>query len=205
MMILNDYSIDLKVRASMDSVQDKRAAILDAALHLISLHGFHGAPMSKVASEAGVSAGIIYHYFASKDELIDQLYITVKRQFMAAILADHDPDLPMREQIHRLLRNAIQYFMQHSEHTTFVEQFVRSPYNRPEIEQVVMGGFEMLNEMIEQARQQQIIKDLPDPVLYSLTLDVASSVAQKHSAGLLDLTDATIEQIVNACWDAIRQ
>ena len=65
----------------MERVDDKRAAILAATLRLISKNGFHGTAMSKVAKEAGVSAGIIYHYFDSKDELMDELYKEIKRNF----------------------------------------------------------------------------------------------------------------------------
>lgn len=43
----------------MKPVEDKRQAILEATLRLISENGFHGTAMSKVAKEAGVSAGII--------------------------------------------------------------------------------------------------------------------------------------------------
>ena len=61
----------------MDQIEDKRTAILDATLRLISKNGFHGTAMSKVAKEAGVSAGIIYHYFDSKDDLFMECMITV--------------------------------------------------------------------------------------------------------------------------------
>jgi AcrR family transcriptional regulator len=64
----------------MDHVEDKRQAILDATLRLISKNGFHGTAMSKVAQEARVSTGIIYHYFDNKDELIDELYKAIKRK-----------------------------------------------------------------------------------------------------------------------------
>ena len=76
----------------MDQVEDKRTAILEATLRLISQYGFHGTAMSKVAKEAGVSAGIIYHYFASKDALIDELYRTLKRRSSQAMLAGFDAD-----------------------------------------------------------------------------------------------------------------
>ncbi len=189
----------------MDVVKDKRAAILDAALHLISVNGFHGTPMSKVASDAGVSAGIIYHYFESKDELIDELYRHVKRDLMSAILSDYQADLPVREQMRRIVRQAIRYFVTHPQETIFIEQFMRSPYNRPEIDAEFAGEYALIETMVQQAQANQIIKDLPHPVLFSLTLDVASSVAQKHAAGQLTLTDALVEQVVDACWDAVRQ
>lgn len=47
---------------------DKRDEIIRAAKELIAEHGFHGAPMARVAEEAGVAAGTIYRYFESKDD-----------------------------------------------------------------------------------------------------------------------------------------
>ena len=71
----------------MEQVTDKRQAILDATLRLISQNGFHGASMSQVAEEAKVSTGIIYHYFESKDELIDELYKSINRKSACVIRA----------------------------------------------------------------------------------------------------------------------
>ena len=53
------------------STSDKRTAILEATLNLISERGFHDTPMSLIAKASGASTGIIYHYFASKEELAD--------------------------------------------------------------------------------------------------------------------------------------
>ncbi|MBN1583370.1 MAG: helix-turn-helix transcriptional regulator [Anaerolineae bacterium] len=52
----------------MNPVGDKRTAILEATLKLISKHAFHGTAMSRVAEEVGVSAGIIYHYFTGEQQ-----------------------------------------------------------------------------------------------------------------------------------------
>ena len=48
----------------------KRDAILDAMLDIVVERGFHDAPMSLVAQRSGASAGVIYHYFASKEDII---------------------------------------------------------------------------------------------------------------------------------------
>jgi hypothetical protein len=57
----------------------------------------------------------------------------------------------------------------------------------------------------ERAKREKIIKDLPDPVISALTLDVASSLAQQHAAGQIEMNNALIDQVTNACWEAIRQ
>ena len=67
-------------------MDDKRAAILTASLDLISERGFHNTPVSLISQEAGVSAGIIYHYFDNKEDLIDELYKKAKLDLVRAML-----------------------------------------------------------------------------------------------------------------------
>ena len=45
-------------------------------------------------------------------------------------------------------------------------------------------------ECVERGKQEMIIKDFPDAVIISLTLDVATSLAQKQTAGFIELTDS---------------
>lgn len=51
-------------------VEAQRERILDAAQKCFVEHGFHGASMANIAETAGMSAGLIYRYFAGKNEII---------------------------------------------------------------------------------------------------------------------------------------
>lgn len=204
-MILNEHSINVECLNLMDRVEDKRTAILEATLRLISKNGFHGTAMSQVAKEAGVSAGIIYHYFDGKDDLINELYRTIKRRFGQAVLESCEQDQPLKAQIRQMLGIMIGYYIQRPQESAFVEQYTRSPYYRPEIEAEVSQYYLPVIECFQRAQEEMIIKDFPAPVIGALTLDVATSLAQKQAAGFLDLTDELIERIIEASWEAIRQ
>jgi TetR/AcrR family transcriptional regulator, fatty acid metabolism regulator protein len=54
---------------------DKRRVILDAAVRVFARQGFHACRVSDIADEAGVAYGLVYHYFASKDEVLDTLFL----------------------------------------------------------------------------------------------------------------------------------
>lgn len=54
---------------------DKRRAILDAAIQVFARSGYHGTRVSDIADEAGVAYGLVYHYFSSKDEVLNELFI----------------------------------------------------------------------------------------------------------------------------------
>ena len=189
----------------MKPVEDKRTAILDATLRLISKNGFHGTSMSKIASEAGVSAGIIYHYFDGKDDLIDELYRTIKRNFGQAVVRDFERDQPLKAQIRQLLGIMIRYYVQRPLESAFLEQYTRSPYYRPQIEAEASQYYLPVLETFQAGQQEMIIKDFPAPVIAAFTLDVAASLAQQHAAGFLDLTNELVTQIIEASWEAIRQ
>jgi TetR/AcrR family fatty acid metabolism transcriptional regulator len=54
---------------------DKRRMILDAAVRVFARQGFHTCRVSDIADEAGVAYGLVYHYFQSKDEVLDTLFL----------------------------------------------------------------------------------------------------------------------------------
>lgn len=189
----------------MDQVEDKRQAILDATLRLISENGFHGTAMSKVAKEAGVSTGIIYHYFDSKDDLIFELYKDIKLKSVPIIAEGIDSSQPVRTQIRQLLSGLFRYYLNHPDRVAFVEQYVRSPYYDPEVESGVIQAYQPLFRCVYDAKEQGIIKDLPEPIISALTLDVATSLAQKQANGIIELTPELIDRVIDASWEAIRQ
>ncbi|MCL2769490.1 MAG: TetR/AcrR family transcriptional regulator [Solirubrobacterales bacterium] len=61
-----------RVRAA---AADKRRAILDAAVRVFARQGFHACRVADIADEAGVAYGLVYHYFSSKDEVLDTLFL----------------------------------------------------------------------------------------------------------------------------------
>src|SRR5579859_8037507 len=54
---------------------DKRRLILDAAVRVFARQGFHTCRVADIADEAGVAYGLVYHYFASKEEILDTLFL----------------------------------------------------------------------------------------------------------------------------------
>jgi len=53
---------------------DKRRQILDAAIRVFARQGFHSTRVADIADEAGVAYGLVYHYFKSKEEVLNELF-----------------------------------------------------------------------------------------------------------------------------------
>jgi TetR/AcrR family transcriptional regulator, fatty acid metabolism regulator protein len=71
--------------ASGTAAADKRRVILDAAMRVFARQGFHTCRVSDIADEAGVAYGLVYHYFSSKDEILDTMFLERWNVMLAAI------------------------------------------------------------------------------------------------------------------------
>jgi TetR/AcrR family transcriptional regulator, fatty acid metabolism regulator protein len=78
---------------------DKRRVILDAAVRVFARQGFHACRVSDIADEAGVAYGLVYHYFQSKDEVLDTLFLERWDVLLEAIAEIDAEALPAREKL----------------------------------------------------------------------------------------------------------
>jgi len=81
------------------SAADKRRAILDAAVRVFARQGFHACRVSDIADEAGVAYGLVYHYFASKDEVLDTLFLERWDVMLDVIRRVDGEQMPVREKL----------------------------------------------------------------------------------------------------------
>jgi TetR/AcrR family transcriptional regulator, fatty acid metabolism regulator protein len=79
---------------------DKRRLILDAAVRVFARQGFHHCRVSDVADEAGVAYGLVYHYFSSKEEILNTLFLERWQIMLDAISEIDSGDTPAREKLH---------------------------------------------------------------------------------------------------------
>jgi AcrR family transcriptional regulator len=80
---------------------DKRRLILDAAIRVFARQGFHACRVSDVADEAGVAYGLVYHYFDSKEEILNTLFRERWQIMLDAIVEiDRGNDIPARDKLY---------------------------------------------------------------------------------------------------------
>jgi AcrR family transcriptional regulator len=68
---------------------EKRRLILDAAVRVFARQGFNQCRVSDIADEAGVAYGLVYHYFRSKDQVLDTLFLE-RWNVMLDVIGDID-------------------------------------------------------------------------------------------------------------------
>jgi TetR/AcrR family fatty acid metabolism transcriptional regulator len=85
---------------SAAAAAEKRRQILDAAVRVFARQGFHTCRVSDIADEAGVAYGLVYHYFRSKDEVLDTLFLERWNIMLDAIREADGQAIPARDKLY---------------------------------------------------------------------------------------------------------
>jgi TetR/AcrR family fatty acid metabolism transcriptional regulator len=81
---------------------DKRRLILDAAVRVFARQGFHTCRVADIADEAQVAYGLVYHYFSSKEEILDTLFLERWDLMLAAITEADASATEPRQKLHAI-------------------------------------------------------------------------------------------------------
>jgi AcrR family transcriptional regulator len=87
---------------------EKRLAILEAATDIIAVQGL-SATTAGIAKKAGIAIGSFFTYFETKAELLNQLYLELKREMAREAMKDFPEEKELREQAHHVWRNWMHY------------------------------------------------------------------------------------------------
>lgn len=147
---------------------EKRELILETATRLFVERGFHATPTSSITKEAGMSAGILFHYFKTKDDLIVELYVELKKEYSGFILKDLDKINSPISKLRIIWSNSWKWGIENPIKFKFIQQADNSTYserikNHPEI----MAKYAMFSEFIKEYVDQKIIKDIDREFLMS--------------------------------------
>lgn len=82
---MNVHSANARRGRGRPATDDKRRRILDAALRVFAERGYHGTSVPEVAQAAKVATGSLYHYFESKEVLVNEVYRDAKTRLQAAL------------------------------------------------------------------------------------------------------------------------
>ncbi|MFD1746744.1 TetR family transcriptional regulator C-terminal domain-containing protein [Rhizobium helianthi] len=81
------------------SESERREDLINATLDCIAEFGIQGATVRQIATRAGVTGGLIRHYFDSKDQMIQAAYRQIMENMLEPALTAADQDLPARRRL----------------------------------------------------------------------------------------------------------
>lgn len=184
--------------------EEKQAAILAAALELFADRGYHATNVPLIAERAGISVGTLYHYFDSKEKVVNELYRKLKRQLMDAFWSDFPAQAAPAEQFRAYWQRGVAFAEAHPLAFTFLEFHHHAPYLDDESRTVQRRALSLEARLFEAGRQTGVVRNMPDAVLSAFINGALVSLVKSARDGQIDLTPAVVDQAAARCWEAIR-
>ena len=140
---------------------DKRRLILDAAIRVFARRGFHACRVSDVADEAGVAYGLVYHYFDSKEEILNTLFQERWQLMLDAIVEiDRSSDKSAREKLYLVASFIIDSYRHEPDLMKVIIVEVTRAANSFGREHLatIRKAYGLIADIVEQARQDGSFK-----------------------------------------------
>jgi AcrR family transcriptional regulator len=188
-----------------DPAHDKQEAILKTALRLFTERGFFGTPTSLISKEAGVATGTLFFYFATKEDLIDTLYLRVKAEAAGAMCRGLDSEPDAKAKLYRLGRNAVAWATEHPEKMKFMEQFAHSQFVSTTAQEEGMSRFLFLHDLITEGIREGQVRDYdPELLIFMMASSLSGLAARVAAARTAAEREAAIEQGMAFIWNGLR-
>jgi TetR/AcrR family transcriptional regulator, fatty acid metabolism regulator protein len=144
---------DYAARALAERTIDRRRDLLDAAVRVFARKGFHASRVGDIAEEAGVAHGLLYHYFASKDEVLDTIFRETWSDLLAEISEIEASQESAREQLQRVTARLLGGWREHPDVTrVLVREIARSAEVQQRIGELVKP-IEAIQRIIARGQQ----------------------------------------------------
>ena len=184
---------------------DKRECILSAALELFAEKGFHGTAVPEIAQKAGVAAGTIYRYFASKEAIVNAVYQRHKQQLLASVMAEFPFDAAARPQIHHFIASIFAFARKHPLAFKFLELHHHAPYLDDKSRAVEASVVAMANGFVEQHERGKVLRKAPEGVLAGLVWGAVVGLVRAGWESRAELSPKAEAAFEEAIWDAVRR
>jgi TetR/AcrR family transcriptional regulator, fatty acid metabolism regulator protein len=134
------------------ALSDKRKLILDAAIRVFADHGYHGSRVGDIAEDAGVAHGLLYHYFASKDEVLRTIFVENWGELIGRFRAVEESDEPAREKLEGIAKILLRTWRNDPALVTvMVREVARSPLIQGQVDEVG-EAFAIIQRVIEEGQ-----------------------------------------------------
>jgi AcrR family transcriptional regulator len=182
---------------------DKRTVLMLTAKRLFAVNGFYGTPTALIAKEAGVSNGILFHYFPTKEALIKAMYFDLKDRLFVYSTSQVYKGATLKESIYNLWLAAVEWNLENPDDFDFMQQFENSPYYSLELEKS-HRYVQMSLELAQKGIDEGIFKQVPASLLFQ-TMSGLVETAVRYLRLFKETQEDTEfkNRLFEMAWDAI--
>lgn len=187
------------------SILEKENLILQAALNLFVKNGFHGTPTSKIAAQAGVSNGTLFHYYKTKDDLVIALYNSIKTDLASYLTAKVSEQDSLEARFKNVFIHSLYWALDNREKFYYIQQFHFSPHLDRLSPEVIQEQVRFHLLLIEEGIQAKLLKPLPVSLIFTLVSSHVFGLYQylTNAESTENQQKAIIEQAFELIWKMV--
>ena len=182
--------------------EDKRTRILDAAIRVFAERGYHEARVGDIAEDAGVAHGLLYHYFPSKEEVLQTIFRENWGQLIERFRAVEAADEPAGEKLEGIAKILLRTWRNDPDLVTvMVREVARSPQLESQVVEV-REAFAIVQRIVEHGQRDGTFRPDLDARLASWILyGGLEEVLTGWVLGGLPADDAEVERAERTAID----
>jgi len=138
--------------------EEKRKLILDSAVRVFSRRGYHGSRVGDIAEEAGVAHGLLYHYFSSKEQVLQTIFRENWGELIERFRAVETADEPAGEKLAGIAKILLRTWRNDPDLVTvMVREVARSQLLQGQVEEVG-EAFAIVQRVIEEGQAVRVFR-----------------------------------------------
>jgi TetR/AcrR family fatty acid metabolism transcriptional regulator len=147
--------------------EEKRRLILDAAVHVFARKGYHSCRVGDITEEAGVAHGLLYHYFPSKEHVLETVFRESWSDVLDAFTSVEDSDETPREQLRHVAAILLRSWRRNPDLVrVLVREIGRSPQVQSKLDEFGRA-FASIERIVARGQRVGVFRSDLDPRLTS--------------------------------------
>jgi AcrR family transcriptional regulator len=184
--------------------EERRRQILHAAVRVFALKGYHACRVSDIATEAGVAYGLVYHYYGSKDALLEAIFEGTWGAMLATISSVEQLDEPAGEQIRKVTEIVLRTWKRDPDLVrVLVREVTRSAQLERESDAIDLA-FRALQRIIERGQEDgELRTDLDSRLAATIWYGALEEILTGWALGQLPDGDEDVERAERAVAEIV--
>ena len=147
------------------AAENKRAQILQAAVRVFARQGYEATRVGDVAKDAGVAYGLVYHYFGSKEAVLEAVFREAWGRLLAAVALAEETGEDASEQLTLVVKIVLRTWRDDPDLVRLlVREITRSPHIQDELDEIAQA-FASLERIVRRGQEEGTFRGDVDPRL----------------------------------------
>ena len=167
--------------------------------------GYHACRVGEIASEAGVAYGLVYHYFTSKDEILETIFRETWSQMLTAIEAVEEDGVPAAEQLRKVCAIVLRTWKHDPDLVrVLVREVTRSPHIQREVEEIELA-YGALQRIVRRGQDNgEFRADIEARLAALIAYGALEEILTSWVMGQLDDSDEEVDRAERAGGSLVR-